>query len=77
MIIEEFGIELAPLSESAMSYSEAKLYCFTLSYDCKIGWRLPSYEEWEIIPHIVGWHENKLARDSTFPRRVTPVRDLR
>jgi hypothetical protein len=43
MIIEEFGIELAPLSESAMSYSEAKLYCFTLSYDCKIGWRLPSY----------------------------------
>jgi hypothetical protein len=77
MIVEEFGIELAPLSESAMSYTEAKMYCFTLTYDGKIGWRLPSYEEWEIIPHIAGWYENKMASDSTFPRRVTPVRDLR
>jgi hypothetical protein len=77
MILKEFGIELAPLSEMAMSYTEAKMYCFALTYNGKIGWRLPSYEEWEIISHILGWHENKLASDSTFPRRVTPVRDFR
>ena len=77
MILKEFGIELAPLSEMAMSYTEAKMYCFALTYNGKIGWRLPSYDEWEIIPPIAGWYENKLASDGTLSRRVTPVRDFR
>lgn len=77
MILEEFGIELAPMSETELTYEEAKMYCFTLTYDGKIGWRLPRYEEYCTIPQLAGWHEQDLVIDDGWTRNVIPVRDLR
>ena len=76
MILEEFGIELAPESEP-MTYDEARMYCFTLTHDNKIGWRMPLYEEWCYITGGDGWYEKSVLSTCVDKRRVRPVRDLR
>lgn len=44
-------IEVAPVEywREDLLFEEAKLYCFSLSVDDKIGWRLPTIYECEII----------------------------
>jgi hypothetical protein len=79
MILLEFGIELAPMSP-IMTYTEAKLYCWMLTYDGKIGWRLPRFEEYSHLTDIVvGWYENCVLGDeyAIIKLQTTPVRDLR
>lgn len=76
MILEEFGIELAPESVD-MTYNEARLYCFTLTHDNKIGWRMPNYDEWCCITGGDGWWDDPLMGDDDVLQRVRPVRDLR
>ena len=78
MILKEFGIELAPESDP-MTYNDAKMYCFTLTHDNKIGWRMPVYEEWCCIPELEhdGWYEKSVLSTCVDKRRVRPVRDIR
>lgn len=44
-------IEIAPreFEFETKRYDEAKLYCFSLSIDGKVGWRLPTREELDAI----------------------------
>ena len=44
-------IEIAPkeFEFETKRYDEAKLYCFSLSIDGKVGWRLPTKEELDSI----------------------------
>lgn len=80
MILEEFGIELAPEAPE-MTYEEAKFYCLTLTHDGKIGWRLPRFEEYNAIEEIqYGWWENCVLKPEDYAiikLPTTPVRDLR
>lgn len=76
MILKEFGIELAPESDP-MTYNDAKMYCFTLTHDGKIGWRMPVYEEWCYITGSDGWWDNPLFCFYVEQKQVRPVRDLR
>lgn len=40
------NIEISPKEyEAPLLFQEAKLYCFSLNIDGKIGWRLPTIEE--------------------------------
>ena len=40
------NIELAPIEYTkAMTWDEAKLYCFSLSIDDTVGWRMPTSDE--------------------------------
>ena len=48
-------LELGPLSESAMSYDEAILYCAFCRHDGHTDWRMPTYAEWDYL-HILGWY---------------------
>jgi len=39
-------IEISPKStETRLNWDDAKLYCFSLNIDGKIGWRLPTKDE--------------------------------
>jgi len=56
-------IEIAPKEyEISIGYQEARMYCFSLNIDGKIGWRLPTIEELENIYTCVndfmknGWY---------------------
>lgn len=44
-------IEIAPreFEFETKSYDDAKLYCFSLNIDGKVGWRLPTREELDSI----------------------------
>lgn len=42
------NIELGPTT-SCIKWEDAKLYCFSLNIDGKIGWRLPTIEELDAI----------------------------
>ena len=40
------NIELAPIEYmKSMTWDEAKLYCFLLNIDGKVGWRIPTMRE--------------------------------
>lgn len=44
------NFEIAPkTSEIQANWYDAKLYCFSLNIDGKIGWRLPTKEELTVI----------------------------
>ena len=67
-------IEIAPTSENWLTYDEALLYCFALNIDGKIGWRLPTDQEFQYHYNIRGWYLNEQCPE---PLPVTPVRDLK
>jgi hypothetical protein len=71
------NIEIAPKSDSHMSYNDAILYCFSLNIDGKIGWRLPSDREFQNNCRIRGWYLNDDFRFGRDLYPVTPVRDLK
>ena len=70
--------ELAPTEyHKLLSLEDAKLYCFSLNIDGKIGWRLPSVEEFTLVdsPDCLGcWTQGDL--DIGYLCITTPVRDL-
>jgi hypothetical protein len=46
------NFEIAPKeTEAFLNWFDAKLYCFALNIDGKIGWRLPTKEELDSIYH--------------------------
>jgi hypothetical protein len=70
---KELKIEIAPTSNNAMSYDEAMLYCFILNIDGKIGWRMPTAEEY--AHSVCGWFKGRITALSKL--QVTPVRDIK
>lgn len=73
-------IEFAPKEYwKQMSQDEAILYCFSLTINGKIGWRLPSEKEWCRYPKLkAAWDQtdviNPLLKNARYDCR--PVRDL-
>lgn len=75
-------IEFAPKEYwKQMSADEAILYCFSLTINGKIGWRLPTEQEWCRYPRKLraAWDQadvtNPLLKNALFDCR--PVRDLK
>jgi len=67
-------IEIAPTSENLLTYDEAMMYCFVLSFNGKDGWRMPTYMEFIVYELGLTWHLHSPYRG---PYKVTPVRDLK
>lgn len=71
---KKLNIEIASTSNDAMCYDEAMLYCFLLNIDGKIGWRMPTAEEYRQVHSICGWFKNRITEIPALG--VTPVRDI-
>ena len=70
-------IEIGEKSDARMTYAEAVVYCFLLNIDGKIGWRLPTYDEYIEHLEIVGWRCDMDKYHEWDSKHVTPVRDLK
>ena len=71
-------IEIAPGEYiKRMPFEDAKLYCFSLSIDGKIGWRLPTTAEYYDNLVITGWRCDEDQYYEWDSKYVTPVRDLK
>jgi|LakMenEpi03Aug12_release.lakeMendotaPanAssembly.Ray.scaffolds.fasta_scaffold3690553_1 hypothetical protein len=69
------NIELAPESDLRMSYNDAILYCFSFNIDGKIGWRMPTFNEY-LDTRAMGWYLHDDLRFGRDLYPVTPVRDI-
>jgi hypothetical protein len=69
-------IEIGPISPEAMSYDNAIMYCFSFNLDGKIGWRMPTRNEY-LESDAIGWYVHDKLRHSNDLYQVTPVRDLK
>lgn len=69
-------IEIGPISQESMSYDNAILYCFLFNLDGKIGWRMPTFNEY-IESDAMGWYVYDVSRHSNDLYPVTPVRDIK
>ena len=66
------------------TYNEAILYCFQLEIDGKVGWRLPTYTEWQTYKNDQKWRKTAYNSYGWFSDVVyhadtslaIPVRDL-
>lgn len=67
------NIELAPRSESEMTYGEAILYCRFLECNERRDWRMPTIEEWRRYNFSWSWY---IDRKTDYMWYVTPVRDV-
>lgn len=71
-------IEVAPKEYwKQLTMQDAKLYCFTLNINGKIGWRLPTEREYFNnfgIPMIC-WNQ-RYNTGSDIIRETVPVRDV-
>lgn len=68
-------IEIGERTKFLMTYDEARMYCFSLNIDGKIGWRLPTTNEYMQHSKITeSWH---LSRKMGLKWYVTPVRDIK
>ena len=52
------------------------LYLFVLKIDGKIGWRLPTLDEY-LGTSVMGWYLDDRCRFSGELHPITPVRDLK
>lgn len=43
------SIEAAPRSNKVMTYDEAAMYCLFYEYKGKKGWRLPTWDEYQML----------------------------
>jgi hypothetical protein len=75
MIDAKLKIEIAPESDLRMSYNDAILYCFSLNIDGKIGWRMPSFNEY-LDTSAIGWYLHDVLRFGGDLYPITPVRDI-
>ena len=65
------NIELAPLEYiKALTWDEARLYCFSLNIDGKVGWRLPTMRElhWLGSEELITSVQTRLMNFRTYPR---------
>ena len=69
-------IEIGPISPEAMCYDNAIMYCFSFNLDGKIGWRMPTRDEY-LGSDASGWYVDDVSRHSNNLYPVTPVRDLK
>ena len=69
-------IEIGPISPEAMCYDNAIMYCFSFNLYGKIGWRMPTRNEY-LESDAIGWYVHDKARHSGDLYSVTPVRDLK
>jgi hypothetical protein len=72
-------IEIAPTEYwKRITMEEAKLYCFSLNIDGKIGWRLPTEREYynEYNIPMLCWNQDSNVRPGMI-RGTVPVRDLK
>jgi hypothetical protein len=69
-------IEIAPIDRDLiLTYDEAMLYCFSLNIGGKLGWRLPTKDEWYDTTALMGcWY---IDRPSKGKWLIAPVRDLK
>jgi hypothetical protein len=68
-------IELAPKSNTMMTYDEAILYCQFLEHNGHNDWRMPTKAESDSTEKIWGWFQGR----SVIPGHkavVQPVRDV-
>jgi hypothetical protein len=75
MIDAKLKIEIALVSDSRMSYNDAILYCFSLNIDGKIGWRMPTLDEY-LGTSAMGWYLDDRCRFRGELHPITPVRDI-
>ena len=68
-------IEIGKASEFKMTYDEAVMYCFSLNINGKIGWRLPTIEEFDCNGNFVWYLNDQSNRNNRW--HVIPVRDLK
>lgn len=75
-------IEIAPTEYwEQIPINQSKLYCFSLTIDGKVGWRLPTQQEYNhyaaIQPTALFQEQLEgLGPDNHFLKLVIPVRDL-
>ena len=74
-------IEIAPEEyHKKLTYTDAKLYCFSLNIDGKVGWRLPTQKEFFNNLNIYGWYADGAGERSdrlTNLGTIIPIRDLK
>ena len=75
------NIELAPEEyHKRLTYEEAKLYCFSLNIDGKVGWRLPTFKEYRLLElnehESMVWHTKWHGVSNIHLFMTAPVRDL-
>ena len=75
-------IELAPAETEIYtdSYHNAKLYCFSLNINGKVGWRLPTAAELRVISeseNVARWIWYWCADDAYLPPQNLSVRAVR
>lgn len=63
-----------------VTYDEAIMYCFTLSVNGVVGWRLPSYDEIAYLRECRNLEDTAIASDALdyekrYSLTVVPVRD--
>ena len=59
-------IEIAPVEyHKKLTYTDSKLYCFSLNIDGKVGWRLPTQKEFFNNRNIYGWYADG-ARERSY-----------
>jgi hypothetical protein len=68
-------IEIGEMSKFRMTYEEAVMYCFSLNINGKIGWRLPTIEEFDGNVNFVWNFNDQTNRNNSW--HVIPVRDLK
>jgi hypothetical protein len=71
-------IEIGERTKFEMTYEEALMYCFSLNIDGKIGWRLPTIDEYmntKGITNSMCWCIGRTSGKGKW--YVTPVRDLK
>ena len=75
-------IEISPAETEIWtdSYHDAKLYCFSLNVNGKVGWRLPTSEELRKIAesdNLPKWTWYWCADDEYLPQQNLSVRAVR
>jgi hypothetical protein len=68
-------IEIAPIDRDLLlTHDEAMIYCFSLNIGGKLGWRLPTKDEWYDNNALMGcWY---IDRPSKGKWLIAPVRSI-
>lgn len=71
-------IEIAPVSENEVTYSEAVMYCQFLEYNGHRDWRMPTHDEFMATIALGGSWYNTFndSYPNTHKQIVIPVRDV-
>lgn len=68
-------LEVAPISETWMSYAEALMYCAFCTHNEHRDWQMATHDEWVESNEISGWFvDYEMHQFGVW--NVTPVRDI-